>query len=142
MKHTEKNIFLQQSHQFRIESHINISFVFAISFYQLLYLFQFLESLFKFPIHFIRETLYIFTYIHRVTLEFTPVYENLEDAVLLRYARIYIYIYIYFRNTYTYTHTRTNRYHAPCTPLANHQPPLLFHSRGWFTSTTAPVRST
>lgn len=129
------------SHQFRIESHMiwEISFVFATSFYQLLYLFHSLESLFKFPIHFIRETLYIFTYIRRVTLEFTPVYENLEDAVLLRYARTYIYIY--FRNTYT--HTRTNRYHhAPCTPPANHQPPLLFHSRGWFTSTTAPVRST
>lgn len=130
MKHTEKNIFLQQSHQFRIESHINdelrfCNFILSTSVFVSV---SRSLSLFKFPIHFIRETLYIFTYIHRVTLEFTPVYENLEDAVLLRYARIYIYIY--FRNTYTYTHTRTNRYHAPCTPLANHQPPLLFHSRG------------
>lgn len=111
MKHTEKNIFLQQSHQFRIESHINISFVFAISFYQLLYLFQFLESLFKFPIHFIRETLYIFTYIHRVTLEFTPVYENLEDAVLLRYARIYIYIFTFVIRIHTHIHAQTDTTH-------------------------------
>lgn len=97
-----------------------ISFVFATSFYQLLYLFHSLESLFKFPIHFIRETLYIFTYIRRVTLEFTLVYENLEDAVLLRYARTYIYIYTFVIHTHIHAQTDTTTHRAHPLQTINH----------------------